>query len=184
LKSCEKKKKRNFSLLSVSGPAQPAAHRSPVSASPARGPLALLARGPLALLARGPSFLPPRHAWAEPSKPLAQQARTSAAPSLFPLSVADGAGPRVRVSFFLPTPAGFLSLIHHRPNPRLNLFLSFLGTAFGLYKSHAELNRNHLILLKLLWSSRVRSPGAGALAAASPSRATTLVRPWLRSCPR
>jgi hypothetical protein len=114
----------------------------------------------------------------------AQQARTSIAPSLFPLSVADVVGPRVRVFFFLPMPARFLSLIHHQPSPRLNLFLSFLGTAFGLYKSHAKLSRNHLILLKLLWSSRVRSPWAGALAATSSSRATTLVCPRLRSCPR
>jgi hypothetical protein len=171
----KRKRKGNFSLFSVSGPAQPAAHRSPASASPARGPLALLARGPSSPSAScfGPS---PASA--------AGPARASTTPYLFPLSVIDAAGPRVRVSFFLPTPAGFLSLVHHQPNPHLNLFLSFLGTAFGLYKSHAELNRNHLILLKLLWSLRVRSPRAGALAAASPSHATTLLRPRLRSCPR
>jgi hypothetical protein len=103
---------------------------------------------PLALLfphaARLPSLCFPL--WAEP--PLDQQAAWPAskrvAPSL-PLSL--WLMPRAHVSddFFLPTLAEFLSLFHRSKSVSKSL-LSFLGTVFGLYKSHAEPNRNHLVL--------------------------------------
>jgi hypothetical protein len=87
--------------------------------------------------------------------------------------------PACRTSSSSPRRSDFLSL-YHRSKSVSKFLLSFLGTAFGLYKPSRAPLRIHLILLKLLWSPRDRSPRAGALAAASPSRATSLSHPRLR----
>jgi hypothetical protein len=135
----------------------------------------LTARRPLSF----PRF-PPGPSVASPASRLARER----APRLPLSAIADTAGPRVGRLLLLHADVEFLFLVHHRPNPRLNLLLSFLGTAYGLYKPTRALLRIHLALLKLPWCSRNWSPRAATLAAASPSHATPLVRLRLRFCPK
>jgi hypothetical protein len=84
LKNGKKEKEKDFSSLSIFGPAQPEpSNERRFGLDPACGPL-LLPRFPL-----GPS-------------PASDLTRARRLPSL---SVADTAGPLVRDAFFLPTPA-------------------------------------------------------------------------------
>jgi hypothetical protein len=142
----------------------------PSSAEPSKAPH-------LPSPARGPSPLPLLSALgraaASPASRLARKRARRALPSS--LSLADATGPRV--GRLLPPHVGRIPfLVHHRPNPRFNLPPSFLGTAFGLYKSHAEPNRNHLVLfaVDVVLESSVTASG-------SPSRCLSEPRNFLGS---
>jgi hypothetical protein len=99
------------------------------------------------------------------------------------LRVTNAAGPRV--GRLLPPHAGRISFSCSTDrNPSPNLSFPFLEPPSSYISRMPSPTATISSFLQSLWCSRVRSPRAGALAVASPSRATSLVRPRLRFCSR
>jgi hypothetical protein len=161
----KRKKKRKIFSLSAFGPA---VHRSLPPVSQARGPFP---SSPLPRLGRAQQALA---AW------LARARVALSFPYLPSLT------PRVHVSGAPLTQADAIVafLIHHRSNPPLISFLSLFRASLGYKNGMSHPLRSIFHRNGRPTSSRGGYAGAAALAAASPSRATPLVRLRLRFCPK